>query len=82
MCVHDSIFQMSPYIVQYVQHLYVIIYWMYNKYGLSTRGLQKLSAAVFAGLKGFHQKGFLIDKKERMEAELEFLNSVWGIGTE
>jgi hypothetical protein len=55
---------------------------MYNKYGLSTRGLQKLSAAVFAGLKGFHQKGFLIDKKERMEAELEFLNSVWGIGTE
>jgi hypothetical protein len=42
----------------------------------------KLSAAVFAVLKGFHQKGFLIDKKERMEAELEFLNSVWGLGTE
>jgi hypothetical protein len=25
-CVHGSIFQMSPYIVQYVQHFYVIIY--------------------------------------------------------
>jgi hypothetical protein len=55
--------------------------YVYNKYGLSTRGLQKLSAAVFAVLK-ISPKGFLIDKKERMEAELEFLNSVWGLGTE